>query len=69
MSDELDYKSGVLAVIIGVICIIIGLLTGYGMGIHDERRIAVAAEVAHYTVNPETGDTKFEYITNEKENK
>lgn len=32
-------------------------------GHYYEKQNAVIAGVAHYTVNPQTGETKFEYIT------
>ncbi len=48
-----------------VLSFTLGAIWGGLDAIKYQHNAAVKAGVAHYTVNPQTGETKFEYITKE----
>ena len=50
-------------VIFIVLCFIF-LILGWAGGMDTIKHQAIQANVAHYTVNPQTGVTQFEWITN-----
>lgn len=45
------------------VILFIGAWVGWDKGLTHAEREAIKAGVAHYTVNPQTGETKFEYLT------
>lgn len=62
MSNDKD--PSVLSWIVGVIC---GFLLGGCAVVSFERHQAIAHNAAHYEVNPTTGETKFVWNNNNKE--
>lgn len=49
-------------IVAAIITLVVGLIGGAGFMESRYQKQAIAAGVARYTVNPATGETKFEYI-------
>lgn len=65
MSDKKEstiFPAFMLGVSVGVIGIC-ALQHFSGSTFQQERELAIKAGVAHWTINPTTGERKFEYIT------
>ena len=57
-----DIPSFLIVVVVAVLlCLIMG--GACGVGVRDVRTKAIEHGVAHWTVNPESGVTSFEWIT------
>jgi len=41
--------------------VLVGVYSGYNGGVNQTRRAAIEADVAHWTIDPKTGDSQFKW--------
>lgn len=63
-SNSRNKGEEVIILLICVVFLFLAFLWGMALSSALDKDKAISAGVAHYTVNSQTGETKFEWITN-----